>query len=122
MINVEERRTIVRVARTALAAALLCGTYVLGALQSGQTASLAPGAASAVPAGEPVATQRWQEDSLPPELYLWTDVNRGDLVGPGRANWLAAAAYQGDPWHVGCWASVADTTLVMCPDGLIAYS
>jgi hypothetical protein len=54
---------------------------------------------------------RWEEDSLPPELYLWTQQNSGDLQRWGT--------YDG---HRNCWAAVADTTLIMCPDGWYTYS
>lgn len=58
------------------------------------------------PTPRPAPAQRWTEDSLPPELYLWQQVNSGDLQRWGT--------YDG---HRNCWAAVADTTLVMCPDG-----
>lgn len=63
------------------------------------------------PAPRPAPTQQWAEDSLPPELYLWQQVNSGDLQRWGT--------YDG---HRNCWAAVADTTLVMCPDGYYATS
>jgi hypothetical protein len=63
-------------------------------------------------AGSAVPTQdvaEWQEDSLPQALYDWVEANPGtDLQD-----------WSGEPYdgHEGCWAAVADTTLVMCPDG-----
>lgn len=67
-------------------------------------------------AGSAVATQtpqEWQEDSLPNDLYAWIgqDGQSGDLQ-----NW---GEYDG---HEGCWAAVADTTLIMCPDGFTETS
>jgi len=70
----------------------------------------------------PASQVRWEEDSLPPTLYLWTDVHGGDLVGPRRADRWANEAQRHDRQHRGCWASVADTTLVMCPDGFYTTS
>lgn len=65
---------------------------------------------------------RWAEDSLPPQLYLWATTYHGSLVAPRRADRWANAYRTGDRRHAGCWAAVADTTLIMCPDGMIAYS
>ena len=67
-------------------------------------------------AGSAVATQspeEWQEDSLPDALYAWLgqDGTSADLQHWGE--------YDG---HQGCWAAVADTTLVMCPDGFTETS
>lgn len=63
---------------------------------------------------------RWAEDSLPPELYLWVQVNDGELVGPRRADRWARAATGST--HRGCYAATGDTMLIMCPDGTVAYS
>jgi hypothetical protein len=77
------------------------------------------------------APPRWAEDSLPPELYLWLGGpdNGGNLVRPRRADRWANAYYPNDRHHRGCWAAVSlprhpgnGTTLIMCPDGLVAYS
>jgi hypothetical protein len=58
--------------------------------------------------------QRWSEDSLPPQLYLWAGCN---------------ASTQCDLRHVGtvdghhdCWSAINETTLTMCPDDYITYS
>lgn len=67
--------------------------------------------ANAHPVPKPRPVQRWAEDSLPPELYLWQQVNSGDLQSWGT--------YDG---HRNCWAAVADTTLIMCPDGYYTTS
>jgi hypothetical protein len=69
-------------------------------------------------AGSAVPTQRvteWQEDSLPNALYEWVgeDGQSGDLQ-----NW-SDRDVEG---HAGCWAAVADTTLIMCPDGFTTTS
>lgn len=66
--------------------------------------------------GSAVPTQtvtEWQEDSLPNALYEWVgeDGQASDLQKWGE--------YDG---HLGCWAAVADTTLVMCPDGFVETS
>jgi len=71
------------------------------------------------------ATPRWEEDSLPPILYVWGNCQTGkpcDLRGPRFADPLANAEWPRDKRHVGCWASVNDTTLVTCPDGFRMYS
>ncbi len=53
----------------------------------------------------------WEEDSLPQAMYDWVKRYNADLK----------------PWHTydghqGCWAAVADTTLIMCPDGFMTTS
>lgn len=97
-------------ATLAAAAGVLLWTGVMGAAthtvaEPAQNSALRP-IAHPHPAPMPVPGQRWTEDSLPPELYLWQRVNSGDLQRWGT--------YDG---HRNCWAAVADTTLVMCPDG-----
>lgn len=60
---------------------------------------------SAVPVQGPT---EWQEDSLPDALYAWLGQ---DGTSAELQHW---GEYDG---HQGCWAAVADTTLIMCPDG-----
>jgi hypothetical protein len=57
----------------------------------------------------------WEEDNLPPELYLWADCNAGpcDLHRErGKVD-----------GYVGCWTALNETSLTMCPtrDGKVAY-
>ena len=59
------------------------------------------------------SAQSWQEDSLPDPLYRWVKRYGADLQ-----NW-SRRTIEG---HTGCWAAVADTTLVMCPDGFSTTS
>lgn len=94
-------------ATIAAAVGVLIWTAGMGAAtQSGTAQANSAHTHTARPAPTPAHSQRWAEDSLPPELYLWQQVNSGDLQRWGR--------YDG---HRNCWAAVADTTLVMCPDG-----
>jgi hypothetical protein len=74
------------------------------------SATLATNLAPETPA--PVVTQ-WEEDSLPDEMYRYVDAHGADLQ-----NWSDRDV----DGHVGCWAAVADTTLVMCPDGFTTTS
>lgn len=52
----------------------------------------------------------WAEDTLPGVLTYWTDTRGGDLH-----------TFDLDG-HTGCWISVADTSLVACPDGTVEQS
>ena len=69
---------------------------------------------SAVTEAAPVTN--WEEDGLPDEMYRWSDAHPGADMGRVPEGHGAARG------HVGCWWVVADTTLVMCPDGYRAES
>jgi len=48
----------------------------------------------------------WNRNQLPILLHLWANKYHGYIAYWGR--------YDG---HAACWAAVADTSLIMCPDG-----
>lgn len=54
---------------------------------------------------------RWAEDCLPMRLQRYTDHHGADLTPIGTIH-----------GHPHCWAAIADTTLVMCPDGFTTAS
>lgn len=58
----------------------------------------------------------WEEDNLPPELYLWADCN---AAGPCDLH-RERGKIDG---RVGCWTAVNETSMTMCPtyDGKVAY-
>lgn len=57
----------------------------------------------------------WEEDNLPPELYLWADCNAGPC-GLHRERGKVDG-------YVGCWTAYNETSMTMCPtyDGKVAY-
>lgn len=93
---------------------MVAAAGLLGLVGAVGTATHQPAQAAPNSVHAPVRSHGWEEDSLPPQLYLWMEVYGGELVGPSTADGWARQASGGARLN-GCWAAVGSTTLIMCP-------